>query len=159
MLGWAPRVSSSKNAHNELIDRSKVRGQLRGKRVAVDDVYPALKMTVTWPGTASTTRTLSGRSIPDARRANMSGVPAFGLPKTINVVGGKPKPAAEASACWSMVTKTLIPWSAKAKSRRCTVSANKKGLAMFAMPLLLAVLESDSTIRGSTRRLTRNRCI
>jgi len=65
---------------------------------------------------------LSGRSSADSGCANISGVPAFGLPNTISVAGGMAKPTALASACWSQVAKTLMPCSDSAASSRCTVS-------------------------------------
>lgn len=65
----------------------------------------------------------------------MSWVPALGLPKITNVVGGIVKPTAIASALWSIDANTLRPWLANADNKRCTVSAKGYALRILTMPL------------------------
>jgi hypothetical protein len=55
--------------------------------------------------------TLSGRSSADSGEAAITGVPAWGLPKSTSVVSGRVGPTWRASAAWSMTANSFIPFA------------------------------------------------
>ena len=65
----------------------------------------------------------------------MTGVPATGLPKITTMVSRNSRPCCRASLLWSMVEKTVMPWSSTAWTSAATVSATVPGAVLVMIPV------------------------
>jgi len=135
---WSTARTSSWRRRNcrvhQRSDPSNILHQLGGNRVALRQILRRVVLQRDFPLESCENSTFSGKSKAAVGAATITGVPAFGLPKTSSIVGNMSSPAFLASPVKSIFANSVSPRAATTDSNRVMLSANVRGLATVSIP-------------------------